>query len=69
MSKFKRWLYSKYLPAYCKEDLMEANAALSERLSSAQRENERLLAYIDGMEAALRRRQKIIINGSEVRRE
>ena len=28
MSKFKTWLYNKFLPAYCRDDLMETKLAM-----------------------------------------
>lgn len=30
MSKLKRWLYERFLPAWCRDDLMRANELLSE---------------------------------------
>lgn len=44
MRRFKRWLYHKFLPAWCKEDLMEANARLAERVDAQGREIDRLRA-------------------------
>lgn len=68
MSKFKRWLYNKFLPALCKDDLMEANAQL-EAVVEAQREKiDRLNAYIDGMETAMRYQRRVTVR-NEVRRE
>ena len=67
VSRFKRWLYEKFLPTWCKDDLMEANAALADQLDRVHRENERLQAYIDGMHAALRRCGRISIHTGEVR--
>lgn len=67
MRKFKRWLYNKFLPAWCKEELMEENAALLARLDKAEHENRELRAYINGIETALRRCGRISINTGEVR--
>ena len=67
MRKLKKWLYNKFLPAWCKEDLMEANAHLTGVIVELKRENEKLRAYIRGMETALRRCGRITINTGEVR--
>ena len=60
MKKFKRWLIEKFLPTYCRNELLEENKRLSERIKELQAKNDRLNAYIDGMESALRY-QKITI--------
>lgn len=67
MGKFKHWLYNKFLPAYCKDDLMDANAALADALDRERRENERLRAYINGMERAFRYQKRITIHTGEVK--
>lgn len=60
MTKFKRWMIGKFLPTYCRNELLEENKRLSERIKELQAKNDRLNAYIDGMESALRY-QKITI--------
>lgn len=60
MTKFKRWMIEKFLPTYCRNELLEENKRLSERIKELQAKNDRLNAYIDGMESALRY-QKITI--------
>lgn len=67
--KFKNWLYNRFLPAYCRDDLMEENARLLAANAEQKREIERLNAYIAGMQTALRRQTRITINGGEVRKE
>lgn len=62
MSKMKRWLYNKFLPAWCKDDLMDENTDLRERLQKADWDNRELRAYIDGMETALRRCGRVTIH-------
>lgn len=52
MSKLKKWLYERFLPAWCRDDLMRANELLSEKCKAQAREIERLQAYIDGVQAA-----------------
>lgn len=68
MSKFKRWLYGRFLPAWCRESLLEENTRLAEKVRAQAREIERLNAYIDGLEHAMRRQPRIIINTREVSR-
>lgn len=62
MTKLKRWLYNKFLPAWCKDDLMDENAALRARLRTVEQDNRELRAYINGIETALRRCGRISIN-------
>ena len=65
MSKIKKWLYERYLPAWCRDDLMEANRRLQKKVDEQAREIERLNAYIDGMQDAMIRQSRIIIKGKE----
>ena len=65
MSKIKRWLYKRFLPAWCRDDLMEANRRLQKKVDEQAREIERLNAYIDGMQDAMIRQSRIIIRGKE----
>ena len=44
MSKLKKWLYERFLPAWCRDDLMRANELLSEKCKAQAREIERLQA-------------------------
>lgn len=68
MCKFKRWLCDTFLPAYCRDAMLEENAALKEQIKDYRAENARLLAYIDGMETAIRRQARITITAKEVSR-
>ena len=65
MTGLKRWICERFLPAYCREEMLEEAKRLRARIDELKQENERLLAYIDGMHAVLRRRQKITINATE----
>ena len=67
MSKFKRWLYNQFLPALCKDDLLEANARLEETADALRQENARLRAYIDGMETALRYQRRVTVRNELMR--
>ena len=60
MKKFKRWLIERFLPTYCRNELLEENKQLANKIAELQAKNDRLNAYIDGMESALRY-QKITI--------
>ena len=63
MSRIKKWLYERYLPAYLRDDLMEANKRLQKKVDEQAREIERLNSYIDGMQDAMLRQSRIIIKG------
>lgn len=67
MTKFKKWLILKFLPTYCREELLEENRRLMQKIDTLQAKNDRLNAYIDGMEAALRY-QKITIRNEVTER-
>lgn len=69
MRKFKQWLYNRFLPAWCRDDLMETNARLLAANEAQKQEIERLNAYISGLHTALRRWPRIAIYGTEVRKE
>lgn len=65
ISKIKTWLYERYLPAWCRDDLMEVNTRLRKQVADQAQEIERLNAYIDGMQDAMIRQSRIIIRGEE----
>lgn len=65
MSRLKRWLYERFLPAWCRDDLVAANKRLQEKVDAQAREIERLNSYIDGMQDAMIRQSRIIIKGRE----
>lgn len=54
MGHIKKWLYGKFLPMWCREELMDTNARLRDTITALKQENRRLESYIDGMETALR---------------
>lgn len=62
MRRFKQWLYNKFLPAWCKELLMEDNKRLLAANAAQKQEIAQLNAYINGIESAMRIRSKITIN-------
>lgn len=66
IKRLKAWLYGQFLPAWCKDDLLDANKRLQEALLQERRKNAELQAYIDGMLAALRRQPHIVFQNKEV---
>ena len=58
MCKLKYWLCNKFLPAYCKESLMEDNKRLLAANAAQKQEIAQLNAYINGIESAMRIRSK-----------
>lgn len=62
MSKFKQWLYNRFLPAWCRDDLMETNSRLLAANAEQKQEITKLNAYISGLEQALRARKIVIRN-------
>lgn len=69
MTKFKRWLYTRFLPAWCRDDLIETNARLLAANKEQKQEIDRLRSYIAGLETAMRRQPRITIYGTEVKKE
>ncbi|WP_312281749.1 hypothetical protein [Oscillibacter sp.] len=61
MTKFKRWLYTKFLPDYCRLDLLEENKRLVEMIQRQKQEIDRLNAYINGLENGIRSQRRIVI--------
>ncbi len=61
MKRFKRWLLERFLPAWCREELLEENRHLAETIAEKNAEIRRLNAYIDGVQAALRASRRITI--------
>lgn len=61
MSKFKEWLFKRFLPTWCKEELIAENKKLVEALTAQRVEIGRLNAYIDGLENAMRAQRRVII--------
>lgn len=56
MKRFKVWMRDRFLPVWCREDLLAENSRLRRQIDSLETENGRLRAYIAGLEYATRRR-------------
>lgn len=65
MTRLKRWIIDKFLPAWCRSELMDENRRLTEKIEKQAAKIDRLNAYIDGLQDALCRQPKIIINGGD----
>lgn len=65
MTKIKMWIIEKYLPSYAKESMTEELRSLNLEIDDLRRENERLRAYIAGLERGVRSQKKIVINNAE----
>ena len=59
LKRFRSWLIDKFLPEWCREELIDQNKKLKLRLSAAEQEITSLNAYINGMHAALRYNKKM----------
>ena len=68
VSRFKRWIFNKFLPAWCKDDLLGENERLRAAVEAQRQKIDRLNAYIDGMETAMRYQRRVTVR-NEVRRE
>lgn len=59
MHEFKEWFRRRFLPEWARDQLMRENAALRAREDQLTREIERLEAYIQGMQAGVRARNRL----------
>ena len=68
MTKFKKWLTERYLPAYAKETILEDNKRLAEAVKAQAQKIRELEAYIDGIQSTTKALRKIIINNNSATR-
>lgn len=66
MRKMKAWFWQRFLPEWARDQLMRENAALRAREDRLNREIERLEAYIQGMQAGVRARNRLAARSWEV---
>lgn len=65
MKRLKDWFLLKFLPAWAKDTVYTENQRLRQEIKQLHQEIERVNAYADGLEYALRRR---IVIRNEVNR-
>ena len=58
----KKWLIENFLPMWAKETVLADNRRLKRKVDQMEIENDRLKAYIDGMNAGVRSIRRITIN-------
>lgn len=63
MLKWKKQFVEKYLPMWCRAELMDENRQLEKKVERLTRQIEEQSAYIEGMHHALRYQTKITVNG------
>lgn len=66
MRKMKEWFWRRFLPEWARDQLLRENAALRSQLEKKEREIERLEAYIQGMQAGVRARNRLAARSWEV---
>ena len=66
MRKLKEWFWRRFLPEWARDQLLRENAALRSQLEKKDREIERLEAYIQGMQAGVRTRNRLAARSWEV---
>lgn len=66
MHKWKEWFWRRFLPEWARDQLLRENAALRSQLEKKDREIERLEAYIQGMQAGVRARNRLAARSWEV---
>lgn len=66
MHKLKEWFWRRFLPEWARDQLLRENAALRSQLEKKDREIERLEAYIQGMQAGVRARNRLAARSWEV---
>ena len=57
----KKWLTDRFLPMWAKETVLSDNRQLKRQVRLLQQENERMKAYIQGLEMGIRAGKKITI--------
>ncbi len=66
MRKMKEWFWRRFLPEWARDQLMRENGALRSQMERKDREIERLEAYIQGMQAGVRARNRLAARSWEV---
>ena len=66
MRKIKHWLINIILPIWAKQELLQENQQLRNKIAELQVRLKEQAAYIEGLEAGMRSQRKIVINAGEV---
>lgn len=61
MRNLNKWFCEKFLPTWCREEMIDENNRLTRRVIELKSENAALKSYIEGMETALRLSKRIKI--------
>lgn len=61
LQRVRQWLIERFLPTYARAELWEEYEKQQRRIAALEQENNRLCAYIDGLETGLYAQQRIII--------
>ena len=70
MRKLKEWLINKFLPTWAKETVWEDLKKAQREAENLRKENDRLEAYIRGLESGIKSQRRIVIySGGERRNE
>lgn len=64
MKKLKNWLCNRFLPEYCRRKLLEDMEEMKRKQDALERENQRLRAYIEGLETGIRAQKRIVIHNT-----
>ena len=68
MKRLKMWIINTVLPAWAKVELMKELDKKDKKIHELEDENERLRAYIEGMQWGVRTQRRIVINTGEVKK-
>lgn len=66
LKRFKKWLFEKFLPDWCKEKLIEENDDLKKQVESLKKTIDMQKSYIDGMKYGFRAAKRINNKNGEV---
>lgn len=61
MNRYKIWLLERFLPTWCRQELMEENRRLRARIEDQRQKIQQLEAYVSGIRMTLRASKKITI--------
>ncbi len=68
MQRIKDWLLRRFLPEWCRQELLEENRRLRQKLEEQRQKTARLESYLSGLEAGMRAQRRVVIQ-NRVERE